>query len=154
MLCCKSVVTICCIVLTGLSLCATGFTLEVFESFFMAMNINVFGMQTTTRNVAITSMNEDASAWRFRVVPEDFSEPQGFNAIYALGSMFNHSCDPNVINHFQYDRNKFWQATQKISEGDELFISYVPPDASLEERKKKLLGYDFECNCPKCKAGI
>jgi hypothetical protein len=105
-------------------LCATGFTEKVFASFATKCNLNAFGFRTTATNLGISSIEGNDSYWRLRVVPED-SDAQPFSAIYALGSMMNHSCDPNVYEQYHYNREKVWIAGKEISEGDELAISYV-----------------------------
>eukprot|EP01117_Protostelium_nocturnum_P015019 TRINITY_DN5781_c0_g2_i1.p1 TRINITY_DN5781_c0_g2~~TRINITY_DN5781_c0_g2_i1.p1 ORF type:complete len:233 (-),score=63.16 TRINITY_DN5781_c0_g2_i1:243-845(-) len=75
-----------------------------------------------------------------------------FLGLYILTSMFNHSCSPNVNWESYRGTNSLEVTTIKDIEMDEeLFISYVDPELSFQERRKKLLNsYGFECRCAKC----
>lgn len=68
----------------------------------------------------------------------------------------NHSCIPNVMVAFdtvpaQEAVTATVFALRDIEEGEELFISYIDTAMGLEERQSELLGYQFECGCPKCR---
>lgn len=66
-------------------------------------------------------------------------------------SMFNHSCDPNVV----VDKSGVFTAGQRVKAGEELTISYYPHLNQLpsEARRIELEKRDFVCLCPKCVAG-
>ena len=73
--------------------------------------------------------------------------------IYPQGSMFNHSCHPN-INHYAVGDVTFFRATHDIPAGEELFISYIGRDLLVESksiRDEFLNARDFKCACSKCK---
>lgn len=73
--------------------------------------------------------------------------------LYPRGSMFNHSCDPN-LNHYSVGDVTFFRATRDIQAGEELFISYIGRDLLVESksiRDEFLNARDFNCACSKCK---
>jgi hypothetical protein len=157
MLCYRSVLTTIQVVLMSISICATGFSAQVFARFVSAVNLNSFEYNIFPSSLGISADESDESNWRFRVAPEITKEKviTGIS-LCAVGSMLNHSCDPNVISRIPFSRVMTWVAAKEISEGDEVVISYLgETDASTDERKKSLLDlYEFECNCPKCKADM
>ena len=72
--------------------------------------------------------------------------------IYPKGSMFNHSCSPN-INHYSIGDVTFFRALNDIEQGEELFISYIGRDLLVESKSVRdefLDSRDFECTCTKC----
>ena len=68
---------------------------------------------------------------------------------WLVPSFINHSCIPNVVKLF-IDDICIIRTITDISEGDEIFCSYVPLDTfpSVESRRKFL---EFKCNCKVCK---
>ena len=70
-------------------------------------------------------------------------------SFWLVPSFINHSCIPNVVKLF-IDDICIIRAITDISEGDEIFCSYVPLDTfpSVESRRKFL---EFKCNCELCK---
>jgi len=75
-------------------------------------------------------------------------------AIYAIGSCFNHSCDPNVkVAHCPHHRDERMHAIalRDIAVGEECCISYMDENRLYEERQWYLYEhYLFDCTCPKC----
>ena len=78
------------------------------------------------------------------------------SAIYAYGSMFNHSCAPNV-NVTWPERNHLVEfvANENIKQGEQLTIAYIDlnEDWSLNVAKRRAQleeAYGFVCECPRC----
>ena len=77
------------------------------------------------------------------------SSPVGV-ALYLMGSAFNHSCAPSAA----YS-NERWRlrvtSLQRIQAGEEVTISYLPPELSRRERREQLWRqYKFKCTCLRC----
>ena len=81
------------------------------------------------------------------------------SAVYPLGALLNHSCDPNCL--LRYDcgsRNRKNEpplleivAARDISAGEELTHSYVELVSPAHTRRISLRDtYGFECRCEKC----
>ncbi|KAI0355862.1 SET domain-containing protein [Trametes cingulata] len=73
-------------------------------------------------------------------------------AVFALGSRFNSSCEPNVSNYWDESRREiaFW-AVRDIMEGEELLISYGEHFATRSERRARLKErFHFDCECVAC----
>ena len=74
------------------------------------------------------------------------------SAIYATLSLFNHSCDPNVVRH-SYGDKCVVRAIHNIKEGEEIIDSYsiIYPTMEKEARMSELRRqYYFECECLAC----
>jgi hypothetical protein len=74
-------------------------------------------------------------------------------AMYALHSNFNHSCEPNamVCATSMGNHEILLKTSKEIRKGDEITISYIPTQGlSVEERRRLLKPYFFECACPLC----
>ncbi|KAL8151504.1 hypothetical protein V2J09_021312 [Rumex salicifolius] len=73
-------------------------------------------------------------------------------AIYSIGSMFNHSCQPNIHAYF-FCRTLFIRSTEFVAEGFPLELSYGPQvgqwDCGYRQRflEEK---YFFRCHCCGC----
>lgn len=76
----------------------------------------------------------------------------GGSAIYHVGSMFNHSCTPNVHACWPTGTSTVsFRTLRDVQLGEELLISYIDADMSYERRQASLLfNYGFSCECPKC----
>ncbi|WOL06068.1 N-lysine methyltransferase SMYD2-A isoform X1 [Canna indica] len=73
-------------------------------------------------------------------------------AIYLKGSLFNHSCQPNVHAYF-ISRTLFVRTTELVSACCPLELSYGPQVGQLDRQdRQKLLEeqYLFQCNCSGC----
>lgn len=73
-------------------------------------------------------------------------------AIYADGSLFNHSCQPNIQAYF-ISRTLFLRSTEFVSALDPLELSYGPQlgELNFHERQKLLKErYSFKCQCRGC----
>ncbi|KQJ97373.1 hypothetical protein BRADI_3g30360v3 [Brachypodium distachyon] len=73
-------------------------------------------------------------------------------AIYMSGSLFNHSCRPNVHTYF-HSRTLFLRSTEYIESGSPLELSYGPQAGEMDllERQKSLQeNYKFSCRCSSC----
>jgi len=73
-------------------------------------------------------------------------------AIYASGSLFNHSCRPNVHAYF-LSRTLVLRSTEFIKSGSPVELSYGPQagEMHLPDRQKSLQeNYYFSCQCSGC----
>lgn len=76
------------------------------------------------------------------------------SGLWLKESMFNHSCSPNCVWRCIGD-HMFVTSIKPISEGDELFISYVPEVMSYDETTLLFSnwmgkGNGFQCHCARC----
>ena len=72
--------------------------------------------------------------------------------IYAVLSIFNHSCDPHVTRNFVGSKCQV-RTIRKVKKDEQVFDNYgvVYAVNELEERKAKLMNqYFFECRCVCC----
>ncbi|KAG8380981.1 hypothetical protein BUALT_Bualt06G0073000 [Buddleja alternifolia] len=73
-------------------------------------------------------------------------------AVYSGGSLFNHSCQPNVHAYF-ISRTLFIRVTECVAAGSELELSYGPQVGqwNCSERRQILEDqYSFVCQCSGC----
>ena len=72
---------------------------------------------------------------------------------YSTVARLNHSCDPNIEWRSVDGTNKLeFVALRDISEGEELFISYIDQTKSREDRNAELKSlYGFTCTCVRCR---
>ncbi|MCD7453859.1 hypothetical protein HAX54_022355 [Datura stramonium] len=73
-------------------------------------------------------------------------------AVYVAGSLFNHSCQPNIHTYF-LSRTLHVQATEYILAGSELELSYGPQVGHWDcKDRQRLLEdcYSFTCQCTGC----
>eukprot|EP01134_Creolimax_fragrantissima_P001127 CFRG1127T1 len=72
--------------------------------------------------------------------------------IFPSASLFNHSCDPNVVITFNGIELQA-KAIKDVQEGEELFISYVDNLSSRMDRRSQLKKqYYFDCTCLMCES--
>jgi len=70
--------------------------------------------------------------------------------ILINGSLFNHSCYPNVSFHF-HNNCMYFFTNRDVKKGEELTDSYVDLTLSTKERKQYLYtNYGFTCCCDRC----
>lgn len=71
--------------------------------------------------------------------------------VCAFGSLFSHSCDPN-IDRVTVDNKIVFFVIRPIKAGEQIFMSYGPEFSrqTLLERRLKLFGYGFNCDCNAC----
>lgn len=95
---------------------------------------------------------------RFNEKNELFIEPdiqpkmEGMSGLYAVASLFNHSCSPNVAvksPSFSGHEQTF-VATRDIKQGEELFVSYHDESDVKSRRRYLHKSYYFWCKCPRC----
>ncbi|PIN26923.1 Histone-lysine N-methyltransferase [Handroanthus impetiginosus] len=85
-------------------------------------------------------------------VTSSVEQVQVAQAVYSAGSLFNHSCQPNIHAHF-LSRTLFVRATENVAAGSELELSYGPQVGQWDcsERRKFLEDrYSFICQCSGC----
>ena len=72
----------------------------------------------------------------------------------APASLFNHSCEPNVLISCADDHEVGFVMEREAAPEEELCISYVDLERPGSERRHLLLHkYGFECGCPRCARG-
>lgn len=87
---------------------------------------------------------------QFEVCIEPDDKPCG-QCIFSLCCMANHDCDPNVELVFLHGTNEAsLRALKPIKAGEEVCVSYIDTSLSLEERRRELADYGFQCSCAKC----
>lgn len=81
------------------------------------------------------------------------AEGHSGSAQYLLGSMFNHSCTPNVSVLFpDSDSRVHFCAARDIGPAEQLCISYIAEGLPLSVRQERLaFAYGFECGCELCR---
>lgn len=74
------------------------------------------------------------------------------SALYALPSMMNHSCDPNVDAVWDGgDATLTLRCRAAVAPGEELTITYIDAETPLEARRQRLRhAYGFTCACARC----
>lgn len=87
--------------------------------------------------------------------------------VYPLAAMINHSCCPNAIRVFgTVPKSEIGttvideectgkdvmivHASTKISRGEEIVWSYIPPCGPVQRRRHMLKKYGFVCECTRC----
>jgi SET domain len=79
-------------------------------------------------------------------------EAPGGTAIYALSSMLNHSCDPNLDVVMSKGGFVEFRAREDIAPFSELHITYLDSSHPFKVRQARLMqGYGFTCTCRLCK---
>lgn len=75
------------------------------------------------------------------------------NSLPDLARLLNHSCEPNADWHFSELKGRhIITALRDIHKGEQVTISYLPPELPLAERQQNLyLRYGFHCDCILCK---
>lgn len=88
----------------------------------------------------------------FSLAQAAFQSTSTGSAVYLLGSMFNHSCVPNVSVSFPRNNNQIrFTSLVDIPKGAHATISYVDTEMHRQGRQEALLyGYGFSCSCPRC----
>ncbi|KAG7670868.1 hypothetical protein Ndes2526A_g01356 [Nannochloris sp. 'desiccata'] len=138
--------------LQGLStsgLSTSKFDLEWYCWVLSRLHLNVFRVDT----VPPLDIQADPAALfkAAAAVVSGGGAPQG-SAVYLLGSMFNHSCEPNVDVTFPNNNAEIaFVAATDIAKNTELCISYIDAGGGRAARQEQLrYAYGFLCNCPKC----
>ncbi|XP_053673613.1 SET and MYND domain-containing protein 4-like [Anopheles nili] len=81
-----------------------------------------------------------------------FTSSRVFTAIFPRISMFNHSCDPNIRNHFERSTLTVY-ATRSVAAEGEIFNCYGPNYKLMPVHERKSLlkqQYCFDCRCTRC----
>lgn len=80
------------------------------------------------------------------------SSTRVFTAIFPRISLFNHSCDPNIRNHFNGNKLTVY-ASRNIPIKGEILNSYGPNYRLMCQQDRKLAlsqQYCFDCDCERC----
>ena len=92
----------------------------------------------------------------FQIVDGEFRSIGG--AVYPVGAMLNHSCEPNCILLYEYDdvdktMKQYIRVLKNIEKGEQITHSYVDSALITSDRQKHLYKqYQFNCACPKCES--
>ncbi|KAG6418529.1 hypothetical protein SASPL_120733 [Salvia splendens] len=73
-------------------------------------------------------------------------------AVYSGGSLFNHSCEPNIHAYF-LSRTLFMRATENVTAGSEMELSYGPQVGQWDCGERRMFlkdRYSFICKCSGC----
>ncbi|TBU59985.1 SET domain-containing protein [Dichomitus squalens] len=81
---------------------------------------------------------------------------EAHGGLYVLHSHLNHNCDPNVSVRHLDQRTALSRITviarRDIAPGEELLVTYVNPELSLEQRRRGLMEWGFgKCACERCR---
>ena len=81
--------------------------------------------------------------------------------LYPAAAVINHSCEPNLVQTFQYGGSDGQPPTlllttcRSIVDRDELCIAYTDITAPAQRRRETLLkGYKFTCRCSRCESAV
>lgn len=131
------------------SLSETVLSHENFGKMMSMVYLNAFCVET--RSLAVILKKEESV--KVDLVPDAIVKT---SSMYKIGSLFNHSCDPNLggISPLQKTEIK-WAALKPIKAGEQIFNSYVPTTDDVNRRRAVLKShYRFLCDCPKCQAEL
>ena len=119
------------------------FNLEWYASVLSRFHINTFRVDNVPLSLDRVSMLKAAAGGL---------QQQG-SAVFLLGSLFNHSCTPNVdVTWPRNNAHAVFVANTDIPKHTELSISYIDQDQPTKARKQILAAsYGFNCTCPRCK---
>ncbi|XP_062556683.1 SET and MYND domain-containing protein 4-like [Armigeres subalbatus] len=127
--------------------------------FYAALYFSVYMKNPLVRSIVSTKAHKD---FMLRSIL-DYMRIIGFliigprqnftNQLFSIGSVCNHSCDPNTVAAVQYGQLKFI-ILRPIAAGDQILISYGPLvyESTDSERRQALSMYHFVCICDACDA--
>lgn len=108
----------------------------------------------TLEDVTKTFLLAYVNSWGFHIPGPDPNSKGVINGVglYYIGSMCNHSCDPNaafVASCVNYEKELV--AMKPIRAGDEITCAYINCEGNRRERQKELtFGWNFVCTCDRC----
>jgi SET and MYND domain-containing protein len=115
----------------------------------------IMGVKILTQDSSISFKMEDAFEIACKLVSNTFSllnwEMNTIGSgVYLMPSLFNHSCNPNVIAIFDGFNLKL-RTIRPVESGHQLFVSYVDLLETRERRCRHLQKYYlFTCACGRC----
>ena len=95
------------------------------------------------------------SIWRYNSFGH-FSEGEGL-VMYDTVSLMSHSCEASCCWHYGSGESFVLRARAHLQPGDELSISYINDEdlsKSTDQRRLKLSGWLFTCNCTRCQRDL
>jgi len=121
-------------------------TVELYRRLKSIINLNSVTFWSQSLGVAATLV--DKVHVELVVEPVDKVEVVG---LFPVGSLFNHSCVPNVKLGSSLSGHKvFFSAAEPIRAGDELFYQYHNHVDRKIRREELYEKYHFWCNCDLC----
>lgn len=125
--------------------------LEFFESIAIAL-IKYLDLDLSKKDEIIAEMVDlgcKIAMNAFTIFGNDYDAIS--SALYFPTNFLNHSCDPNCLVVYQRKNQRVF-ALRDIEEGEELTISYIEKENSLQKRRDLLKeSYCFTCECKRCK---
>lgn len=121
---------------------------------FVVKHFSVLYPDITYAEVESTFLLAYINTWGFHVPGPD-PDSQGVitgTGLYYIGSMFNHSCNPNAaFLSTCLNNEKVLVAMKDIKVGDEITCAYINCEQDREDRQGELLfGWNFLCTCERC----
>jgi hypothetical protein len=122
---------------------------RIFQALLQASQ-NAHGISSLSSDPALI---HPAPASATSHVTASLHELQIAMAIFTIGSLFNHSCEPVATARFDGRQLDVLTTTPIIPAGKPITITYGPTRAlmpSAQQRQKALASYHFVCKCPAC----
>ncbi|KAF6172693.1 hypothetical protein GIB67_042016 [Kingdonia uniflora] len=97
-------------------------------------------------------VSHSSASVEYRAIAQGTYKVRVGQAIYSIGSMLNHSCQPN-INAYFLSRRLLIRSTEFVAAGYPLEISYGPQVGQWDVNKRHNLleeQYSFNCQCTGC----
>ncbi|XP_022890240.1 SET and MYND domain-containing protein 4 isoform X4 [Olea europaea var. sylvestris] len=127
--------------------------LKLLRSAVIASQIVILLSQIRVNSMAIVRMKiPDLKGRLDHDITSTVEQVRVGQAVYAVGSFFNHSCQPNVHAYF-LSRTLYVRATEFVATGHELELSYGPQvgQCACKDRQQLLKDrYLFICQCSGC----
>jgi len=132
--------------------------LNTFSTETHALRINFGETAAPAEDIPDDADEESAKQLGLHILMREDVQIKG-HALFRLGSLMNHSCEPNVgMSQPALTSKASWVALRDISIGEELVDSYVAlEEGATHDRdlRRQLLftNYHFWCNCTLCASG-
>lgn len=112
------------------------------------INCLVNSLQPKIRTHIISTINKTEWSIYYEKVKRNIFWCSNHFFIIFEGTLFNHSCNPNVDYYCDSKLKKIrFESNREIKQSEELTISYVHP---LSDKSKLLTTYGFVCSCSEC----
>lgn len=127
--------------------------LKLLRSAVIASQIVILLSQIRVNSMAIVRMKiPDSKGHLDCAITSTVEQVRVGQAVYSVGSLFNHSCQPSVHAYF-LSRTLYIRATEFVATGHELELSYGPQvgQCACKDRQQLLKDrYSFICQCSGC----
>lgn len=119
----------------------------------MALPLLPLAVRSSTRAADLVTLMSVVNSNAHTVCPDTAPEQALGVGLYPLSSVFNHSCEPNVVfvTEGGGGARLAYRAIRDIAAGEELCVNYVDLCAPTEARRRALLDAShFLCRCDRC----